>query len=362
MAQVVKPKLSNASGNIKINNYSYQNQNVAIGNIANAGVLSSNSSSPIVNSNYSLEGQIISPKLTDILSSQEGVVQSTIGIFDQIDENGEVVGPSGQSGATPAGNINTEITEEANAKPKPGDSDFVGPLMPEDKKPSKEEPKKEEPKKEEKPKEEAKKEEPTTKKEEKPKEEPKKEEPATKKEEKPKEEPKKEEPTTKKEEPKKEEPQKKEQPAKKGKTTEIPNSVKQTGIIANYTQNYDNRGWAWDQGKMANAYKKAGSQSDGNMATIDGRYLVAVSPRFGKVGDNIDIQLENGKVIHAVIADLKGNDATSSWGHELGGKVDVVEWEINGTSQAALSKNLKDKGWYGSPVASITNTGSGNYF
>ena len=148
----------------------------------------------------------------------------------------------------------------------------------------------------------------------------------------------------------------------KGKTTEIPDSVRQTGIIANYTQNYNTRGWSYDQGKMAKAYKAAGSQTDGNMATIDGRYLVAVSPRFGKVGDNIDIKLENGQVIHAVIADVKGDDATSSWGHELGGKVDVVEWEINGTSQAELSKNLKDKGWYGSPVTSITNTGSGNYF
>ena len=147
-----------------------------------------------------------------------------------------------------------------------------------------------------------------------------------------------------------------------GKTTEIPDSVKQTGIIANYTQNYNTRGWGYDQKKMANAYKASGSQTDGNIATIDGRYLVAVSPKFGKVGDNIDIQLENGETIPAVIADVKGSDATSSWGHELGGKVDVVEWEINGTSQDQLKKTLKNNDWYGSEVVSITNTGSGGYF
>ena len=147
-----------------------------------------------------------------------------------------------------------------------------------------------------------------------------------------------------------------------GKTTQIPSDVKQTGIIANYTQNYGTRGWVYDQGKLAKAYKAAGSQADGNMATINGRYMVAVSPRFGKVGDNIDIQLANGKVIHAVIADVKGSDATSSWGHVIGGGVDVVEWEINGTSQSQLSSNLKSKGWYGSKVTSITNTGSGHYF
>ena len=167
----------------------------------------------------------------------------------------------------------------------------------------------------------------------------------------------------KKEEPKKEEKPKEEyKPSGNGKTIEIPNSVGQTGIIPNLTQHYGTRKWAYNQGKMADAYRAAGSQQDGNMATINGRYLVAVSPKFGTVGDNIDIQLANGKVIPAVIADVKGSDAQSNWGHVLGGGVDVVEWEINGTSQSQLSSNLKEKGWYGSKVTSITNTGSGHYY
>ena len=167
----------------------------------------------------------------------------------------------------------------------------------------------------------------------------------------------------KKEEPKKEEKPKEEyKPSGNGKTIEIPNSIGQTGIIPNLTQYYGTRKWAYNQGKMADAYRAAGSQQDGNMATINGRYLVAVSPKFGTVGDNIDIQLANGKVIPAVIADVKGSDAQSNWGHVLGGGVDVVEWEINGTSQSQLSSNLKEKGWYGSKVTSITNTGSGHYY
>ena len=148
-------------------------------------------------------------------------------------------------------------------------------------------------------------------------------------------------------------------------TIAIPDSVRQTGIIANATQNYSTRGWAYNQGMLADAYKAAGSQADGNMATLNGRYLVAVSPTFGTVGDNIDIQLENGQVIPAVIADIKGADATSPWGHQFGSAgVDVIEWEINGSANdgGALRNNLTEKGWYGSDVTSIINLGSGNYF
>ena len=36
-------------------------------------------------------------------------------------------------------------------------------------------------------------------------------------------------------------------------------------------------------------------------------------------------------------------------------KVDVVEWEIAGTSQSELTRNLKEKGWYGRKVDHITN-------
>ena len=151
-----------------------------------------------------------------------------------------------------------------------------------------------------------------------------------------------------------------------GETITIPDNVKQTGIIANATQNYSTRGWAYNQGMLADAYKAAGSQADGNMATLNGRYLVAVSPTFGTVGDNIDIQLENGQVIPAIIADIKGADATSPWGHQFpgGAGVDVIEWEINGSANdgGALRNNLTEKGWYGSDVTSIINFGSGNYF
>ena len=42
---------------------------------------------------------------------------------------------------------------------------------------------------------------------------------------------------------------------------------------------------------------------------LNNRYLVAVSPKFGKVGDNIDVCLDNGTVIPCTIADSKGKDA-----------------------------------------------------
>lgn len=123
--------------------------------------------------------------------------------------------------------------------------------------------------------------------------------------------------------------------AGEGRTIDIPDSVRQTGLCPNYT-GYDKFYGKWTKGtkqrELSEQWGAAGKPSSNGIATLNNRYLVAVSPKFGKVGDNIDIVLRDGQVINATIADSKGNDATSEWGHVLtsSGAVDVIEWEASG--------------------------------
>ncbi len=317
MKNIVKPKLTDATKNFKIKTYSY-NQDKQKNTKIKFSTDDESFTGFFKDAKKEFKENLVTPKLEDHF--KEGQIESffqQFHIFDDVDETIESSNQTPESSkedvqpVTPASETPKEEAQPVTPEPSKEEAQPVTPAS----ETPKEEKQPESPKKEEKP-----------------------ETPA---------------PEISKEEYK---------PSGDGKTTEIPSNISQTGIIANLTQRYGTRGWAYDQKKLADAYKAAGSQQDGNMATINGRYLVAVSPKFGKVGDNIDIQLANGKVIPAVIADVKGSDAQSNWGHVLGGAVDVVEWEINGTSQSELASNLKDKGWYGSKVTSITNTGSGQYF
>lgn len=120
-----------------------------------------------------------------------------------------------------------------------------------------------------------------------------------------------------------------------GKEIAIPSSVKQTGLCPNYTS-YSYFYGKWNDGTMqkeiADKWGESGKPSANGIATLNDRYLVAVSPKFGKVGDDIDVVLNDGQVINATIADMKGTDATSEWGHVLTdyGAVDIIEWEASG--------------------------------
>lgn len=115
----------------------------------------------------------------------------------------------------------------------------------------------------------------------------------------------------------------------------IPSSIKQTGLCRNYTS-YTYYYGRWNQGTgqkaLSEQWGAAGKPSSNGIATLNDRYLVAVSPKFGSVGDHIDIVLSDGQIILATIADVKGEDATSEWGHVLtkSGAVDIIEWEATG--------------------------------
>lgn len=149
-------------------------------------------------------------------------------------------------------------------------------------------------------------------------------------------------------------------PMTQGKSVSVPASVPQTGIVANYTS-YTKFYSRWAKGttqrKLADIWASKGKKYSHQVATIDGYYLIALSPIFGKAGDKVSVILQDGSFFNAIIADEKGPDAKSTYGHYLGSKVDVVEWEAYGESQSALKKGLQNAGWYGKKVDRIINFG-----
>ncbi|MEE1227789.1 MAG: hypothetical protein U0K57_02360, partial [Lachnospiraceae bacterium] len=71
-------------------------------------------------------------------------------------------------------------------------------------------------------------------------------------------------------------------------------------------------------------------------AKVGDRYVIACTTTFGQVGDELDVVLENGNVIHAVMGDEKSQKDSwcNKWGHSLdetaehAGEV-VVEFVVN---------------------------------
>ena len=64
---------------------------------------------------------------------------------------------------------------------------------------------------------------------------------------------------------------------------------------------------------------------------INGRYTVATTDKFGKVGDYIDYYYidKNGQeqIIPCIICDIKGEDAKNEWGHHSG--TNILEFYVN---------------------------------
>lgn len=143
-----------------------------------------------------------------------------------------------------------------------------------------------------------------------------------------------------------------------GTTVNIPSSVPQTGITGNYTcypQFYGRWNAGTTQRRVSEIWGQKGKAgSPENIATIDGYYLIAVTQKFGQVGDVVCVVLANGTRINCMIADEKDPDDSNytEWGHDLGGgKADVIEWE----SMVYGFPNV-DK-WRGQRVTTIINGG-----
>lgn len=131
--------------------------------------------------------------------------------------------------------------------------------------------------------------------------------------------------------------------------------VKQTGICRDYTcyTTFYNR---WNDGTnqrlVADIWNNQGRTSDRGIATLDGRYLVAMTTTFGNVGDYVDVVLEDGTVIPCIIADAKSfNDHNcNAYGHEKGRRgTSLVEFE----SIEPVQDSIDTTGWQGKAVSYI---------
>lgn len=109
-----------------------------------------------------------------------------------------------------------------------------------------------------------------------------------------------------------------------GKTIQVP---------APYGDNYTYMGWSTITATGSNQYKlrvQSGEHYDANgFGRIGDRYVIACTPTFGKVGDEIDFVLANGRVIHGVMGDEKNmsDHGCNQWGHDNGHS--LVEFVVN---------------------------------
>ena len=146
-----------------------------------------------------------------------------------------------------------------------------------------------------------------------------------------------------------------------GNSVAVPSTVSQTGIIANYTS-YTAFYGKWTRGttqrRLSEIWGEQGKPHSHNIATISGYYLIALKPVFGSVGDIVSVVLEDNTYFNAIIADEKGSDSPSRWGHPFGSQIDIVEWESYGSNQSDLRAGIKEAGWLNKKVDRIVNYGS----
>ena len=65
----------------------------------------------------------------------------------------------------------------------------------------------------------------------------------------------------------------------------------------------------------------ASDDSETGIRVYQGRYLIAISISFGNVGDFIDVKLDSGQIIPAVIGDIKAN---TSCKHPDGSMIEFI--------------------------------------
>ncbi len=125
------------------------------------------------------------------------------------------------------------------------------------------------------------------------------------------------------------------------------------------------RDTAWaagtSQAAVSSKWSLAGEKYDDDIATYNGRYLIACTTTYGRVGDKVDFTLSDGTVIKCVIADAKNpNDqGCNKWGHSNG--QNVIEFEVE-RSRFYRSGNPGSSSWKaewgGKRVCSSVNSGS----
>lgn len=124
------------------------------------------------------------------------------------------------------------------------------------------------------------------------------------------------------------------------------------------------------QGALADEWKRKGSQYKDGIAVIDGRYLIACTTTFGKVGDKIDFYFDDGTKIPTIMMDEKSQQVVAwdpnpanKWGHDNG--ANILEFEVASSYYRKYGNpgngyNNWYKEWSNKRVASATNLGKGS--
>lgn len=107
---------------------------------------------------------------------------------------------------------------------------------------------------------------------------------------------------------------------------------KLTEIYAFYNDDYDEgksvegKDLKDDSLKVFEKWKKNNSQTQGNICVLNGRFLVAVKSKYGKVGDKLRVVLNNKKAtrIDCIIAEIIDTKGTKTFGSEWGMKRDTL--------------------------------------
>lgn len=130
---------------------------------------------------------------------------------------------------------------------------------------------------------------------------------------------------------------------------------KYTNYIMPDVTTYDDRTWGggkqWvgEQKKLSDLWKKNPQYDEDNVfATYNNRYLVAVNSKFGDVGEDIIIELDDGTKINAIIADVKANTDKESteYGHLKSGILSVVEFQKRDkVTKDQVRQAQQKKGW-----------------
>lgn len=144
-------------------------------------------------------------------------------------------------------------------------------------------------------------------------------------------------------------------------TVDIPSTLSQTGVIGDctYIEKPSSIGfWVDDRLKIYNLWANAGKQWWWDVAYYDGRLLIAMTKKFGSVGDKVDIYLANGDIIGGILMDRKDetDENCNEWGH--------TKWTSPGTSlvefEAKVGFQTGDlyPSWKGQKVTKVNNLGS----
>lgn len=132
--------------------------------------------------------------------------------------------------------------------------------------------------------------------------------------------------------------------------------------------NHTFMGWQMITCKSSNQYKlrtQSGENYDANgFGKVGNRYVVAVKPYYGNIGDYIDVYKSNGEVIKCIIGDAKGSDGGGDkYGHADGSIIEFVvdkySWysKYNGLGRYRTVGEFHPT-WTSSNITKIVNVGN----